>query len=57
MDSWQWQSLKFDVEKSYEIYYDMSRVTQKGPLAYFLSKYLFFFFLNVQYFKISLWKS
>ena len=34
----------------------MSHVPQKGPLGYFLSKCLFFHFLNVHYFKISLWK-
>ena len=36
---------------------DMSHITQKGPLGYFLSKWVFFYFLNVHHFKISLWKT
>ena len=34
-------------------YNHLSRVTQKGSLGFFLSKCLFFYFLNVHYFHIS----
>ena len=36
--------------------YYLSRVTQKGPLAYFWSIFKFWYFLNVYDVKIYKWK-